>query len=183
MKQRSLPLPKLLRFNRNAATVFLAVLYLSEGKRQIGVTRGRISAVCGLSQRVIGEAIEALDAAGWLKRRYGRAGNRAWYRLGLPAVDLRPVVGFRPVCRKTTHREASGTSKNDTQGSGPCGTKNDTHPLEGIGAVPAAALIGASAPAHKPHEDPAAKIERKRMEEIQAARLARRRQEGGGNPC
>lgn len=159
------PLPKLLNADRNAATVFLAVVTLANGRRQLGTTRAHIREVCGLSKRCIGAALEALHDASWLVRRYSRSGNKTWFRLTLPKCA---VVGFSAVVRKTHHRGRSGTSKNVPQGTERCGTKNVPHSLKGVGGCPA---LGSGDPApDEMHEHRTARIERERMAAIRLAR-------------
>lgn len=181
MKRRAAePLPELLRRNRNAATVYTALVILAEGKRQVNGTRARIAKQCGLAVRTIGMAVEALHEAHWIHRAYGRRGPRTWYRISLRENGLFAVVaktthrGARkthpPVVRKATHSAASGVSKNDTQRASRCGTKNDTPLLEKRGAVPAAAPGVATAPAQNADEHPSARIEREKLAAIRRAR-------------
>ncbi len=166
------PLSRLLADNRNAGTVVLAVFTLACGRRQVSTIRSRIGELCGLSARTIGEAVDALHRAGWLRRAYGRRNGKAWYRLSLPkALDALCVekqhTGSRPK-----------VSKNDTQGRRPCGTKNDTPSPRGEAGGPTApALEGAGAARPDPMpEHPSARIERERLAEIRAAREAEERQ-------
>jgi hypothetical protein len=145
-------LPELLASDRNAGTVFLVVVVLAGGKRQVSTTRTRIAELCGLSLRRIGTAVNALHEAGWIWRTYGRHGVKTWFRIMLPKIDLSPVVSKTthrarkpprvPVVRKATHSAARSVSQNDTQGRVPCGIENDTLCPKGqIGAVPAAAPL------------------------------------------
>jgi len=152
-------LDRLLKRDRNAATVFVALVALAGGRRQLNTTRGTVRSLCGLSERCIGSAIEALHHANILKRRYGRAGSKTWFRLTLPTVDLGALwYGKRPVVRKATHREAARRSKSDTQGIRPCGIENDTLSLEreaasaalGRGRPPLASVEFNSSPEGEP---------------------------------
>ena len=127
-------LPKLLAGNRNALTVYGTLRWLSGESRRYATTRQRIADVCGLSLRSIGEAVQALDEAGWLTVNYGRQGLKSWYRLTFP------VVGFFPVVRKTYHSKPKSVSKNIPQQTVCCGTKNIPHTLKGIGACTAPPL-------------------------------------------
>ena len=140
--------------NRNAATVYLSLLWLAGDKRQLNTTRQKIAAVCHLHQRRISEAMQALHDGGWVTVNYGRAGNKAWYRLSFP------VGRFVPVCMKTAHREGSGSDKKSTQGAVPCVYEND--PLSPIGdkARDPARLNAAG---HAPAEHPADIAEREAL--------------------
>ena len=175
------PLPKLLAQSRNAATVFVALLYLSGGRRRFGVTRGRIRTVCGLSERIIGAAVDALSRAGWLTRTYAsdtRDGRRSWFRILLRG-DVsalwyeKRTTGEQSVRRKTTTRKPVS-----------CGTKNVPQPHKGLRGGPTAPALrraGADAPDPLP-EHPTARIERERLAEIRAVREAEERQAGRQAP-
>jgi hypothetical protein len=166
-RPRPLPMPALLAANRNAATVFLAVVWLANGRRQLGTTRARIREACGLSERCIGAALDALHEGGWLVRRYSRKGHRTWFRLTLPSA----VVDFGAVVRKAHHRERRKVSKNVPQGTERCGTKNIPHSRKGVGEGPA---LNSGDPAPTPiQEHPSARIERELMTRIRAKRLDR----------
>jgi hypothetical protein len=130
LPRRSTPwaLPKLLAANRNALTVYAVLRFLAGDSRRYATTRQRIADVCGLSLRSIGEAVQALDEAGWLTMNYGRQGLKSWYRLTFP------VVGFFPVVRKTYHSKPKSVSKNIPQQTVCCVSKNSTHSLNGVGA-------------------------------------------------
>jgi hypothetical protein len=166
--KRPWPLDKLLRRDRNAATVFLAIVALSSGLRRVATTRGRLRAVCGLSEKRITSAIETLDAGRWVVRRYGRRRGRQWYRLSVPRcfpVDL--LWGaFGAVGRKTTLSKASQKVKNDPQQTVCCGAENDLHSLTGVG--PAGCLAGRPAV-----PDPISQLEQQRLAEIRTRRLGR----------
>ena len=82
------PVPKLLEADRNAVTVFVTLQVLAKGKREVSTTRGRIKAVCGLSEKPISTAIKVLNEAGWITRNYGSDGRKTWFRIVLPASDL-----------------------------------------------------------------------------------------------
>jgi hypothetical protein len=128
-------LPELLAVDRNAATIYLAILHLAAGMRRLATTRGQIQEICGLRERRITTAINTLDASGWLVRRYGRRGLKAWYRLFLPFGDPF-AVGRKtthrksncaplPVGRKTTDSKRAAKSKNDLQENICCRSKNN----------------------------------------------------------
>ena len=142
------PLPKLLERNRNAGTVFGAILHLAGERRRLGVTRARIRAVCGLCERKIGRAVAALAEAGWLKRTYSsdiRDGRKSWYRILLPKCTAHlwyqnGTTGKRDSGPKRYHRKSVS-----------CGIETVPHTHKGIRAVPTDALMPtgrASAPAH-----------------------------------
>ena len=158
-------LPELMKANRNAATVYLAVVWLASGRRQVGTTRARIRAACRLSERCIGAALEALHEASWIVRRYSRAGHKTWYRLTL--IDG-AAVDFGAVVRKTRHRELCKKSKNVPQGIERCGTKIVPHSRKGVGGDPAPSR-GDPAPATI-GEHPSVRIESERLAAIRAAR-------------
>jgi len=126
------PLPKLLTANRNALTVYAALRWLAGDSRRLCTTRARIGDACGLYRDTITAALQALDAAGWVRLRYGRAGTRTWFRLSFPGA------GFFPVPAKTRHRKAAATGKNPTQETISCGGKNPLHSRKGVGVPPAA---------------------------------------------
>lgn len=123
--KRPCPLPTLLEANRNAMTVYGAIRWLAGDKGRLSTTRKRIKDVCGLSERTIGDAVAALDSAGWITLNYGCDGSRKWYRLSLP------MVGFLPMCGKTARRKRLSVSKNSTKETVSYGTKNSTLPLTG----------------------------------------------------
>ena len=150
------PLGILLRQDRNAMTVYSSLRWMAGDGRQLGTTRARIREVCHHSDKVITSAMNALDAAGWIKRSYGRSGNVTWYRISFPKTD------FFPVGRKTTPREKRGGSKNGPQGSRRCGSKNDPHVLTDIGRN-SNALNGTSESAPRYEEHPSVRIERERL--------------------
>jgi hypothetical protein len=85
------PVKRLLAENRNAGTVYLAVVALAAGRRWLGTTRAAIGAVCGLSDRRVGTALAALHTARWLFRRYKRGDGKMWFRLMLTRGFLRRV--------------------------------------------------------------------------------------------
>ena len=97
--KRPIQLPGLLKRDRNAVTVYFSLRWMAGGSRQLNTTRQRIADVCGLSPKRITAAMTALHEAGWLIRRYGRNGKRAWYRLVLRGF------GLFPEGRKTTFRD------------------------------------------------------------------------------
>jgi len=149
MKRRTAwPLPKLLEHNRNAGTVFGAILHLAGDRRRLGATRARIRAVCGLCERKIGKAVETLHEAGWLTRTYSgdvREGRKSWYRILLPSAHLH--LWYR---KSTTGKRDSGPKKYHRK-SVSCGIEKVPHTHKGIRAVPADALMPtgrASSPAH-----------------------------------
>ncbi len=137
------PVDKLLTRDRNAGTVYLALIALAVGKRQVNTTRASIAEVCGLYRDRITSALAALHDAGWVNRRYGRAGNRCWFRINFPQDPLSPValkISFRdrkkapsPGAEKHRRSAASKTVENQLQGTRPCAVENQLHPLEGIG--------------------------------------------------
>jgi hypothetical protein len=173
------PLRKLLETNRNAVTVFGVLLHLAEGRRRFGATRRRIRNVCGLSERVIGAAINTLHEAEWITRTYAsdtHNGRRSWFRIVLRNRSRnlwyeKRHTGHESTRRKTTHRKDVS-----------CGTKNVPQPHKGLKGGPTApALAGAgaarSAPLPEPlPEHPSARIERERLAEIRAAREVGERQ-------
>lgn len=117
-RRRAISLPRLLARHPHAITVYAAVRWLAGDRRQISPTRSQIADVCYRSERLVGAALGALHEAGWIRLNYGRDGKRTWYRISFP------VVGFWPVVSKTAHRDRARMSKNDTQRSRPCGTRN-----------------------------------------------------------
>jgi hypothetical protein len=102
-------LPELLKADRNAATVFAAVVYLAKGQRRIAAKRAEISGICGLIGRRITTALQALDKGGWLIRSYiwNRKDDRtsSLYLFTLPLVKL-PGMGSR---RPPTSRKPAST--------------------------------------------------------------------------
>lgn len=102
--KRGATLRALLKANRNAGTVYLAMAHLAKGRRRPALTRAAISEICGLSERLVGEAIDALDQVGIITRRYRREGKRrVFYRILMP----KDVFGFVSVGTKTTLRKRS----------------------------------------------------------------------------
>ena len=139
------PLPRLLKADRNAATVYLALRVLASGRPQVNTTRRRIRDVCGLHERRVTAAVRALADAGWLTLRYGRSGKRTWYRLTLldvlalwvrkrPSGNYATPLALR--ARKRPSARATKVYENDPQRAARCGYENDPHPLEGIGRAP-----------------------------------------------
>jgi hypothetical protein len=165
-KHRPKSLPDLLKMNRNAGTVYLALRSLSGERRQLNTTRQRITNLIHLSEKRISQAMQALDECGWVKVNYGRQGIKSWYRLSFPVGDFLPVV------TKTTYRGRKVVDKNDLQGTRPCGDENDPHTLKGIGrTAPPFTPVGEGG-GHAPltGEHPSARIERERLAEIRKVR-------------
>ncbi len=123
------PLDSLLAENRNAMTVYSALRWMAGDRLQWCATRARIREVCGLGERAIGKAMQALNGAGWIKLAYGRSGQVTWYRVSFIKSEFFPVV------RKAHHRGRRGTSKKVPQGTIPCGVKHvPLFPKGNIGA-------------------------------------------------
>lgn len=155
------PLPELLKLNRNAATVYMALRWIAGERRQLNITRDKIRAVCGLHIRRISEAMAALDECGWVVVNYGRHGIKTWYRLSFPVGQIFPV------CMKTAHRERKVSDKKSTQGTVRCVYENDPQSLKRLGECPASSGGHVATTT----ESPAARIERERMAQIQAQRI------------
>src|SRR5262249_20708585 len=115
------PLPKLMKANRNAMTVFGALWWMAKGKRQLSTTRKSISKVSGIRDfERISTAMHALNDAGWLSLAYGCNGKRTWYRItianfGHPTWPgkaasraRRPCSGKKPLHRR---RRQAGKSR------------------------------------------------------------------------
>lgn len=163
-RRRPWSLPKLLEHNRDAATVFMVLVFMAGDRRQIGTTREKIREACpGLTPRRIGKAVQTLHDAAWLTRQYGQNGPVSWYRIVLPVVDFSPVVAPR------AHRARGGVRANDTQAIRPCVRATIPHPLTGI-ADGSGSTAGPPAPS--PSQDPIANIERERIEAIRRARTS-----------
>ena len=132
MKRRApWPLPKLLATSRNALTVYGTLRYLAGDTRQLSTTRGRIRAVCGLSEDTVSQAMTALDKAGWVRVGYGRFGNRTWYRLVFPVPGFFPCTG-----KKAAQGGARQPAKRRHREPVPCTGKKAAHSLKGVGPVP-----------------------------------------------
>jgi len=115
----------LLERDRNAATAFLALVALADGKRQLSVTRERITDVTGLHHDTITAAVRALHDGHWITRQYGRDGTRTWYRITLRAVfpesvktghsaprkRVSPVPGKTGYRERKSNREKPGTAR------------------------------------------------------------------------
>jgi hypothetical protein len=143
MKRRTpWPLAKLLAECRNAATVYLTLLWLAGERRQVCCTRARIADVCGLYRDTITAALQSLDRAGWVRVGHGHAPARRWYRLTL--AKLPPF----PWAVKTRSRDASKTGKKPLKGTPRLSGKNPPNSLERVRArepvAPSALGVGAT---------------------------------------
>lgn len=123
------PPDRLLDANRNAITVFGALLWLAEGKRQVNPTRAKIRDVCHLSEDTISKAIGALKEGGWIILSKGWSGHVSWYRITLPEGC------FLPVAQDSRHRVPSQADKNRPQGNRPCTAKKQAPSLKKKRAV------------------------------------------------
>lgn len=169
------PLPKLLEANRNAVTLYVTLLHLAGGHRGLTTTRARIRTVCGLSEKRITAAVDALATAGWIRRTYHRRGIKRWYRIGLPmGLEIASATGpktphsGRNGARtakgsKATHSAAKVRAENDPKRIIRYGAENDPLPLTG-NSTPRAGGGGVT------NEHPAARLERETLEHLRAAR-------------
>ena len=112
-------LPELLKADRNAITVYVALRYLSGTKRQITTTRAGITAVCGLHKQTITKAMNVLGKANWVKVRYRHEPGRQWYALSFPKRffyedDFFGLIGSHPRRKNRPHRERSMRTKKTT---------------------------------------------------------------------
>ncbi|RJP30926.1 MAG: hypothetical protein C4547_15995 [Phycisphaerales bacterium] len=166
-------LDKLLAADRNAGAVFLALVELAAGKRQIHKTRASIRAVCGLSERRITTAMHALRDAGWIRLaiQSDEAKTRSWY-----AVTLNATLSFEG--RKTT-AEVRGrhVGKRPPKRRASEDGKRPSPPVRGRGLQPPPLSPDGSGsgaappdPQLRPRRTPA---EADRMATIRAAREAR----------
>lgn len=160
------PLPRLLEADRNAATVYMVLLWLAAGRRQVYTTRARITAVCGLYRETITAAIQALDRAGWVRLRHGHVPARRWYRLTL--AKLPPF----PWAEKSRSREPGFRGKKPLKRAPRLSGKKPPNPLTGIGGLPAPALpppVGGRSGAARPvPADASAQQERAQTEQTRA---------------
>ena len=137
------PLDKLLAADRSAGTVFLALVALAGGKRQVNCTRARITEVTRLHRSTITKAITALHDALWITRRRGHAVNRRWYRITLNVESAFPWTvksGLRarrkpvaPRAVKTVPSAGSKEHENRPKRARRLGRENRPNSLEGVG--------------------------------------------------
>jgi hypothetical protein len=149
-RARTKSVPELLRADRNAVTIFIILIHLAGGRRQLWTTRKRIREVCRLPLRRVTLGINALHRAGWIIRKYRRHGIKQFYVIVLPTIDFAPIV-LRPDAtssevskpthrgrsaplssedQKRTHRGAKSMRKNDPQRRPLCGIKTEPPSLE-----------------------------------------------------
>lgn len=148
-----LPLPELIQRNRNAATVYLSLRYLAGDSRQLRTTRAKIGHVCGLHRETITKAVRVLHDGRWIKRSWGRAVNRRWYRITFVEISVLPWVGktvlsatsktHSPKAGKTDPSARSKERKNRPKRSLPLGRKNRRISLERERRDPAAPEVAA----------------------------------------
>lgn len=129
-----IPLPDLLLLNRNAATVYAALRYLAGDKRQLRITRRRITEVCSLSKDVVTAAVTALHDGRWIVRRRGMMPGRRWYRITFPNVVTFPWAAKTSLRKKPDAKTQAG--KNRSKRARPLNQKNRSNPLGGIGQSP-----------------------------------------------
>ena len=114
------PLDSLLKANRNAAGVYLALRWLAGKKRCLATTRRRIAEICPMHEDTISKAMRALADAGWIVLNYGRAGGKQWYRVSFPATKQQIFPG----AVETGHRKKKQSHSNRPQGTIRCGRLN-----------------------------------------------------------
>jgi hypothetical protein len=133
------PLPKLLKMNRNAVTIYISLRWLAGDRRQLNTTRAGIKAVCSLGVKTISAAMQALSDARWIRLNYGRYENKSWYRITFPCDTFFSLQGAprrrNPSrAKKTPQGPPREGRKTPHRGVRPCRAKNDLHTLKGIGA-------------------------------------------------
>lgn len=117
------PLDRLLTADRNAGTVYFALIALAGGKRQVCKTRAGIRAVCHLSEKRITSAMHALRDGRWIRLAVKSSGARSWYVVTIrfdwfhegPKTTVmdrqsrrarKPMKGAkRPSCKRTPRTE------------------------------------------------------------------------------
>ena len=143
-KPQPVPLPQLLRMNRNAVTIYFSLRHLSGKLRRLSTTRARIAKICGLHADTITAGMKALASARWIRLQYGRFGVKTWYRISFPVFECFPAAEKTshrkrnkrtrrsvPGHEKTGHSKAQLNRKNRPQVTVSCGRKNRPLPLKG----------------------------------------------------
>ncbi len=83
--------------SKHAGNILVILWALSNGKRQVNVTRITLCDISGLHKSTITTAMHALHDCGFIRRAYGCVPGRKWYRVTLLAS---------PWAVKTVSREA-----------------------------------------------------------------------------